>query len=71
MAEAGVLEAKRAAQAGAWLWREVEDSLVAALHADERLAPAVAALEADVAAQTLTPGAAARRIVQRLLNRDD
>ena len=71
MAEAGVLEAKRAAQAGAWLWREVEDSLVAALHADERLAPAVAALEAEVTAQTLTPGAAARRIVQRLLNRHD
>ena len=70
MAEDGALEAKRAAQAGAWLWREVEDSLVAALHADERLAPAVAALEADVAAQTLTPGAAARRIVQRLLERD-
>ena len=71
MAKDGALEAKRAAQAGAWLWREVEDSLVAALHADERLAPAVAALESDVAAQTLTPGAAARRIVQRLLNRHD
>ena len=71
MAKDGALEAKRAAQAGAWLWREVEDSLVAALHADERLAPAVAALEAEVTAQTLTPGAAARRIVDRLLNRDD
>ena len=71
MAKDGALEAKRAAQAGAWLWREVEDSLVAALHADERLAPAVAALEAEVTAQTLTPAAAARRIVQRLLNRDD
>ena len=71
MAKDGALEAKRAAQAGAWLWREVEASLVAALHADERLAPAVAALEAKVTAQTLTPGAAARRIVQRLLNRDD
>ena len=67
MAKEGALEAKRAAQAGAWLWREVEDSLVAALHADERLAPAVAALEAEVTAQTLTPGAAARRIVRRLL----
>ena len=70
MAKDGALEAKRAAQASAWLWREVEDSLVAALHADERLAPAVAALEAEVTAQTLTPGAAARRIVQRLLKRD-
>ena len=70
MAKAGSLEARRAAQAGAWLWREVEDSLVAALHADERLAPAVAALEAEVAAQTLTPSAAARRIVRRLLERD-
>ena len=70
MVEDGALEAKRAAQASTWLWREVEESLVAALHADERLAPAVATLEADVAAQTLTPGAAARRIVQRLLERD-
>ena len=70
MAKAGALEARRAAQAGAWLWREVEDSLVAALHADERLVPAVAALEAEVAAQTLTPSAAARRIVRRLLERD-
>ena len=71
MAKDGALEAKRAAQAAAWLWREVEDSLVAALHADERLAPAVAALEAEVTAQTLTPGAAARQIVQRLLNRGE
>ena len=70
MAKDGALEAKRAAQAGAWLWREVEDSLVAALHADERLAPAVEALEAEVTAQTLTPGAAARRIVRSLLERD-
>ena len=71
MAKHGALEAKRAAQAGAWLWREVEDSLVAALHADERLAPAVAALEAEVTAQTLTPAAAAHQIVQRLLKRGE
>ena len=70
MAKDGALEAKRAAQASAWLWREVEDSLVAALHADERLAPAVEALEAEVTAQTLTPGAAARRISRSLLERD-
>ena len=71
MAEANALEAKRAAQAKAWLWREVEDSLIATLRADERLAPAVEALEAEVTAQTLTPAAAARRIVGRLLNRGD
>jgi len=71
MAKDGALAAKRAAQAGAWLWREVEDSLVSTLRADERLAPAVAALEAEVTAQTLTPAAAAHRIVQRLLNRGE
>ena len=70
MAAQGALEAKRAAQAKAWLWREVEESLMARLRADGRLAPAVEALEAEVTAQTLTPRAAARRIVQRLLNRD-
>ena len=71
MAEAGALEAKRAAQASAWLWREVEASLIAALRADERLAPAVEAFEAEVTAQTLTPAAAARRIVRRILARGD
>ena len=71
MAEAGALEAKRVAQASAWLWREVEASLIAALRADERLAPAVAALEAEVTAQALTPTAAAHRIVRRILARGD
>ncbi len=70
LSQAGALEAKRAAQARAWLWREAEDTLMATLRADERLAPAVDALEAEVAAGTLTPGAAARRIVRRLLGRD-
>ena len=70
LTRAGTLEARRSAQASAWLWREVEESLMATLRADQRLAPAVAALEADVAAGTLTPAAAARRIVQRLLGRD-
>ena len=71
LTQAGALEARRAAQASAWLWREVEDSLMATLRADQRLVPAVAALEADVAAGTLTPAAAAHRIVQRLLERDE
>ena len=71
MAAHGALEAKREAQARAWLWREVEDTLIATLRADGRLAPAVAALEAEVTAQTLTPGAAARRIVLRILAGDD
>ena len=71
LTRAGALEARRAAQASAWLWREVEDSLMATLRADQRLVPAVAALEADVAAGTLTPAAAAHRIVQRLLERDE
>ena len=70
MDAAGALEAKRAAQARSWLWREVEASLMARLRADGRLAPAVEALEAEVAAQTLTPAAAARRIVAGILSRD-
>ena len=66
----GALEARRAAQARSWLWREVEASLMARLRADGRLAPAVEALEAEVTAQTLTPAAAARRIVAGILSRD-
>ena len=71
LTQGGALAAKRAAQARAWLWREVEDSLMASLRADGRLAPAVEALEAEVTTQTLAPSAAARRIVQRLLNREE
>ena len=71
MTEGGALESKRASQATAWLWREVEESLAAALRTDRRLAPAVSALEADVAAQTLTPGGAARRIIAQILNQTE
>lgn len=69
MARGGALEAKRAGQARAWLWREVEESLIAALRADRRLAPAAAALEAQAAAGEMAPAAAARRIVARFLAR--
>ena len=69
MAQGGALEAKRAGQARAWLWREVEESLIAALRADRRLAPAASALEAQAAAGEMTPAAAARRIVARFLDR--
>ncbi len=67
MARDDALEAKRAVQAKAWLWHEVEESLIAALRADDRLAPIAATLEAAVAAQELTPGAAARRIVESFM----
>ncbi len=67
MTAQGALEARRAAQAGTWLWREVEETLIATIRADARLAPAVAALEAEVTAGTLAPAAAARRVVQCLL----
>ena len=69
MMRGGALEAKRAGQAKAWLWREVEESLIAALRADRRLAPTAATLEAAVAANELTPGAAARRIVDSFVGR--
>jgi LAO/AO transport system kinase len=63
LVESGGLAAKRAKQAVAWMWRDVEERMIAAL----RGAPAVAALsqrlEAEVAAGGTNPAAAAARIL--------
>jgi LAO/AO transport system kinase len=65
----GALAAKRTGQAKASMWREVEEALVATLRADDRLAGATAELERAVAAGEMTPGVAARQIVEAFLAR--
>ena len=61
------LATRRAVQARAWMWSEVRDSLVARLVADDAVNALAARLEAEVAAGALTPGSAARRLLEAFL----
>ena len=61
--ESGSLAERRAAQARAWMWSEIEESLTAALLEDPSVAGLVAELEPQVTAGGTAPGAAARRIL--------
>jgi len=58
------LAAKRSAQARRWMWREVEDGLLAALRSDPEVAARLGALEGQVAAGRATPGEAAARLLR-------
>ncbi len=64
LTESGELAEKRAAQALARMWREIGDSLMAALRADPEIAAQVPALEAEVRAGRLTPSVAAARLLE-------
>lgn len=57
------LAEKRARQARAWMWNEIEEGLVAELRAHKAVARRIGALEAKVAAGDMTPTAAARQIL--------
>jgi LAO/AO transport system kinase len=63
----GALEARRAEQAREWMWSEVNDGLLDALAADPAVASEMSALEEDVLAGTVSPAAAAQRILKRFL----
>lgn len=58
------LAEKRARQARAWMWNEIEEGLIAALRAHKAVARQIDALEAKVAAGETTPTAAARQILE-------
>ena len=62
----GQIAARRAGQARAWMWSEVNETLMARLDAHPRTRETVAALEVRVAAGETTPGAAAREIASVL-----
>jgi LAO/AO transport system kinase len=62
LAEGG-LEARRRAQATAWLWSEVTDRLVGALRADDAVAALLPALEARVTDGELSPTTAASELL--------
>jgi LAO/AO transport system kinase len=58
------LAARRARQGIAWMWREVDAGLRAALEADRGTAALMGQLEAAIVAGTLAPIAAARQILE-------
>jgi LAO/AO transport system kinase len=61
------LAAKRATQAGRWMWREIEDGLIAALRADGALNRRIKAMENKVFQGVMTPGSAAATILSEFL----
>ncbi len=60
----GELARARASQAVAWMWAEVQDTLVEQLRHRAQVADVVGPLEADVAAGVLGATAAARRLLE-------
>jgi LAO/AO transport system kinase len=59
----GEADAARGEQAVAWMWSEVQDTLVESLRRDPGVAELLGPLQADVAAGRLTPAAAAKRLL--------
>jgi LAO/AO transport system kinase len=63
MATEGAFEDRRAQQARTWMWREVDDSLLASFRANPAVGARIAELEAQVEAGSLTPAAAAQALL--------
>ena len=59
----GELGRRREAQARHWMWSEIGDSLIASLREDPATAALIPALERDVSAGRVMPGAAAQRLL--------
>jgi LAO/AO transport system kinase len=64
LGESGEIAARRAAQGRAALWSELGERLMTELKGHPRVAALIAAVEDEVTAGTLSPGAAARRLMQ-------
>lgn len=64
LSTSGELATRRSAQARAWLWNLLEESLQASFRAHPAVARALAGVEAEVAAGKTTPGAAARSLLE-------
>ncbi len=68
---AGEIARRRAEQARAWMWSEIDAGLRAAFRAHDAVAAQAAALEEAVGQGTVTPHAAARRLLAAFLGRDE
>ncbi|MFV3129980.1 methylmalonyl Co-A mutase-associated GTPase MeaB [Niveispirillum sp. KHB5.9] len=60
----GSITRRRADQAQAWMWNEIRESLIAAFQADPAVRAELAGLEQAAASSSVTPGAAARRLLE-------
>ena len=69
MNASGEFATRRAKQAKAWMWSEIEESLIAALRIHPEIAKRVDALEGEVAEGERSPGAAAREILSAFLDK--
>ncbi len=61
---AGEIDSRRAAQARAWLWSLVDESLHRSFRSHPAVARAIPRLESEVSARKTTPGAAARTLLE-------
>lgn len=69
MSAAGRFEERRAAQAHAWMWSEIAETLLQTLKDDPSVASQLPELEAGVTRGFLAPGAAARQLVEAFRTR--
>ena len=65
----GQFTARRAAQARAWMWSEVNDSLITALQSDPEVRKRIPALEAAASEGRIPPTIAARQLLEVFLKR--
>lgn len=65
--KSGGFDARRRAQAAAWMWDEVEETLITALRGDAHAGTLAKSLETRVLRGQLTPGSAARQILDKYL----
>lgn len=63
MATEGAFEDRRSQQARTWMWREVDDNLLASFRANPAVGARISELEAQVEAGSLTPAAAAQALL--------
>jgi LAO/AO transport system kinase len=61
----GALDRRRGEQARDWMWSEVNETLLDRLRSDAQVRDELGPLEADVVAGTISPTAAARRLLDR------
>ena len=69
MGASGEFAARRSNQAKAWMWSEIEESLIAALRVHPDVAKRVDTLEGEVAQGARSPGAAAREMLSTFLDK--
>jgi len=69
MGASGEFAARRSNQAKAWMWSEIEESLIAALRVHPDVAKRVDTLEGEVAQGARSPGAAAREMLSAFLDK--